>query len=133
MEYDKFWVIVGDRVSSTIQKLESGNFLHNLVHLTTVYGVASVAYYAHDNPLMSDETFDQLCKHLDSQYAVAIMQGASEEVLDSDSLTAGTGFHLAHKEKLGWRGQQLYDIYDAIINGNRKAQKNVVAKKSNKE
>lgn len=106
------WQPVAYRVRTTIQALEDDQrYDAPLIHLATVYGVLSVAYYAYDRPLASDATYDLLCRFLLANYDKAIAQGTYGTILRHDMLSAGSGYHFADIESLPYSARTCHDIY----------------------
>ena len=54
------------------------------------YLMASYAYYVKDESLLSDETFDKLCKHIYDNWDS--LNHKLKHLVPKESLTAGTGF-----------------------------------------
>jgi len=73
-----------------------------LISLANIYQVASVMYYQHDDPIMSDGDFDRLCKYLFDNYDASQMEGISR-----DDLECGTGYTVKFPKR---------SIYNEIIN-----------------
>lgn len=108
------WPIVAKRVKRTIQQVEDGDFSESLIHLATVYGILSIAYYKDDQSLVSDGQYDALCKHLLNNFDEAMDQGTYSTILNKEALQAGTGYHLANVDSLPGSAQTLHAIYYAM-------------------
>ena len=108
---DELWANVAKRVTDTVKQVEARDYSESLIHLATVYGVLSIAYYKDDKSWVSDGAYDDLCKHLLANYDEAMAMGTYGTILQKDALEAGTGYHLANEGTLPYSAQTLHDIY----------------------
>lgn len=114
MKQPSIWPAVAKRVQGTIGEVNKLNFSESLIHLATVYGILSIAYYHDNKSLVSDAAYDALCKHLLDNYDEALAQGTYGTILVKDRLEEGTGYHLSNEASLPYSAQTLYDIYRAM-------------------
>lgn len=58
--------------------------------------ISSYAYYIMDSPILSDQVFDKLCKHLYDEWDK--YKHPHKHLIERDSLRAGTLFYLRHED-----------------------------------
>ena len=59
-----------------------------------IYCIASIMYYTHDNPLMSDDRFDMLCQFLRKHFSGLDSAHAKDRNITIGDLRAGTGYRV---------------------------------------
>lgn len=90
-----------DRYIAICKNIDEGADLeqYNVVLLSNLYLLSSYLYYELSaDPIMSDPSFDRICKHLHANYHK--MQDVVwwvATLFPKDSLAAGTGYHLTGK------------------------------------
>jgi hypothetical protein len=104
------WPRVARRVEKTIRQVEAREFTETLIHLATVYGVLSAAYYSEGRSLVSDGAYDALCGYLLEHYDETIAQGTYGTILKREMLEAGSGYHFANEGTLPYSAQTIFDI-----------------------
>lgn len=91
------WDVIARKVEKTLPLIERRAFENiNLIHLCTVYGVLSVAYYGLDKSYVSDGAYDDLCKYLLNNYQQCLDAQVHTGIIDVEMLQAGSGYHLSH-------------------------------------
>ena len=85
--------------------------------LGDLYLLASIMYYVHDAPIMTDASYDYLCKYLQANYGdleSEFGQPGREglDQIDKSALEAGTGFQL--REALCGQASQMANYLSGV-------------------
>ena len=73
--------------------------------LVPYYLIHSFLYYEKDDPIISDEEYDRICKMLYDAYD--IVEHHHKHLIDKNSLLAGTGYHLQYNARIEGAATQL--------------------------
>ena len=77
---------------------------------------SSAIYYLcpHKNPLLSDETFDKMCRHLLDNYDTHPKHRMLHHLVTKDSLAAGSFYNLQEIDYPVWLVRMAQDMSDKL-------------------
>tara|TARA_B110000090_G_scaffold215_1_gene198 strand:- start:295 stop:585 length:291 start_codon:yes stop_codon:yes gene_type:complete len=76
--------------------------------LVPYYLIHSYLYYEKDNPIVSDEEYDRICKMLYESYDT--VKHCHKHLIDKETLLSGTGFHLKYNSRIRGAAIQLIKV-----------------------
>jgi len=76
--------------------------------LVPYYLIHSYLYYEKDNPIVSDEEYDRICKMLYESYDT--VKHCHKHLIDKESLLSGTGYHLKYNSRIRGAAIQLIKV-----------------------
>ena len=67
-----------------------------IANLISKYMMASYAYYVEDDPIITDDEYDNLCENLLKHWDTVVVPSDHEhkKYLCKDALDSGTGYHI---------------------------------------
>lgn len=106
---------INARFLKTIGQVDRGYLTESLMHLSSVYGVLSIAYYHHNTSLVCDQSYDNLCRFLYVNFDKAIAQKTSPNIIEKGMLKAGSGYNYENVDNLKGFARSLPNITDNLI------------------